>query len=268
MPIQPYELILGLAVITVLGILAFRLKTMDRGGLISGIAIGILILAGGGWPWLILIMLFFTASAPSTHLKYEYKRSIGYGQEKGGVRGWRNTFANGGVAAIAAAAELWSGGDIYAAAFLGAVSAATSDTLATEIGLLSKIKPRLITDLRREVASGTSGGVTPLGELMTILGGLMIGVAAVLLGFSDAPPLKVVLAGVIGGFVGSTVDSALGATVQGIYLCEACGQDVENGIHHGRPTKHLRGVRLVDNNVVNFFATLFGALASLAVLYS
>ena len=59
------------------------------------------------------------------------------------------------------------------AVFFGAISAALSDTLSSEVGLLSKKNPRLITNMK-EVKPGTDGGVTLLGFAGAFFGALVI----------------------------------------------------------------------------------------------
>jgi uncharacterized protein (TIGR00297 family) len=262
MPLPFYQLTLGIAIVITLGAWAHRLRAIDRNGLIIGVLIGVLILTGGGWSWLFMIMLFFTVSSASTRLKYSYKRSIGFGEEKGGARGWRNTVANGGVAAAASILTLYSNSPLLQAAFLGAISTATADTLATEIGLLSKSRPRLITNLRQKVGAGTSGGVSLLGTLVVIISGLLIGAVSILLGVSTMSGTRILAVSLLGGFVGSTFDSLLGATIQGVYRCTICGTVTEAGIHHDKPAVKIRGAKLFDNNTVNLAATGIGAVTA------
>ena len=141
--------------------------------------------------------------------------------------------ANGAVAALLA---VWAGVSPTPwvhAAFAGAIAASTADTWATEVGLLSKAPPRLITArvlrTRAEVPPGTSGGVTWLGTIAACVG------AAVIAGFSMAwlgtQPAAIWLA----GLMGMMVDSILGATVEG-------------------------RVRWMTNDGVNLIATATGAL--------
>lgn len=71
--------------------------------------------------------------------------------------------------------------------------------------------------------SGTNGGVTFIGLVVSLLGGLVVGVGhyfSLLISVSDpvllsAPPQwPVILVGAVGGLLGSVIDSVLGATLQ------------------------------------------------------
>ena len=64
---------------------------------------------------------------------------------------------------------------MYCAAF----AAANADTWATELGVVSKRQPRLITTFKT-VEKGTSGGVTLLGTISALAGAGLIGGVAFL----------------------------------------------------------------------------------------
>ena len=152
--------------------------------------------------------------------------------------------------------------------FLGAVATATADTLATEIGLLNPAQPRMITNLHRKVAAGTSGGISPFGELATLLGSLIIGLAAWLLGVAKLDGYSIgtiLLITVLAGLVGCTIDSLIGASIQGMFKCAVCGRTTENKKHCGKSTQRIRGSGIIDNNMVNFIATGLGALFAIFV---
>ena len=147
-----------------------------------------------------------------------------------------------------------------------------ADTLGTEIGLLAKTEPRLITHLSRKVEPGTSGGVTILGELGGVLGaGIVSGAGWIILiiqrlfgmPFINLPlfGFSILLIGIISGLGGCAVDSLIGATIQGIFQCQGeCGKITEKRKHCGVPSKHLRGTKILDNNMVNFTAALTGGV--------
>jgi uncharacterized protein (TIGR00297 family) len=261
----------GGALCTVLAVAAWKARILDRGGAISAFVIGFVtfVIPTDGWKWFIVLLVFLTVSSYMTHYKYQVKRKKGFAQEKGGARGWSNVSANGAIAGLLALLVSFLPREPVLAAFLGAVATANADTLATEIGLLNPSDPRLITNLGKVVPAGTSGGISILGELATLFGALVIGITAGLLGMTGNPgwPLSVIFGTtLIAGLVGCSVDSVIGATVQGMYKCSVCNKITENRKHCGSPSIPLRGYKAIDNNVVNLIATILGAAFAVLIL--
>jgi uncharacterized protein (TIGR00297 family) len=264
------------AICTVLALGAWKAHILDEGGAISAFLIGFVtfVVPADGWKWFIVLLVFLMVSSCMTHYKYQAKRKKGFAQEKGGARGWPNVSANGVVAGLMALSIPFFPQQIQElllAAFLGAVATANADTLATEIGLLNPSDPRLITNLRKIVPAGTSGGISIFGEIATLSGALVIGVVAWLLRMTVNPgwSLSIIIGTtMIAGLVGCSVDSFIGATVQGIYRCNVCKKITENRRHCGSPSIPLRGHKVIDNNVVNLVATIFGAAFAVLVLFS
>jgi uncharacterized membrane protein len=123
---------------------------------------------------------------------------------------------------------------------------------------------RLITTLRK-VPTGTNGGVSLGGLIFSALGGLVIGVAyyvAILLFLSEktlakAPPQwPIMLMGLLGGFLGSAIDSLLGATLQYSGLDRAKGKVVERG---GPKIEHICGIPVLDNCSVNLISSILNS---------
>src|SRR5712692_7874716 len=74
------------------------------------------------------------------------------------------------------------------------------------------------------------------------------------------------LIALISGLAGSFFDSLLGATVQAMYYCPTCDKETERRIHNcGTQAQPLRGVKWVNNDVVNFLATAFGGLVAMGI---
>ena len=154
-------------------------------------------------------------------------------------------------------------------AFLGSIAAVNADTWATEIGTLSQSRPRLITTWH-QTSPGTSGAVTPLGTLAGFAGSLMIAFLGMSFQWLDHSINQQILQNNIpraiaiitaSGFLGSLVDSLLGATIQVRYFCPICQKMTEQPLHRGvHPTQYSSGIRWLNNDWVNFVCSLSGAL--------
>ena len=65
---------------------------------------------------------------------------------------------------------------------------------------------------------------------------------------------------------GSFFDSLLGATVQAMYYCPDCDMETERPMHRcGTKAKTLRGISWINNDTVNFLATLFGGIVAMGM---
>jgi uncharacterized protein (TIGR00297 family) len=189
-------------------------------------------------------------------------------EEKGSERDHLRVFANSGlglalVIASAAATARGVPAEWLFGAYLGSLAAACADTLASEIGILSRARPVLLWTLR-PVPAGQSGGVTALGYLGAALGAL---VPAAALALVDGGTSARVLAGSLAcGLVGSTLDSVLGATLQAKRKCAACSIVVERAQHCGAATQPASGLPFVTNDFVNVIGALSGSVAGALLL--
>ncbi|MDG6902502.1 MAG: DUF92 domain-containing protein [Nitrososphaerota archaeon] len=252
-------------VVVAVSLAAVLLKTIDARGFLASAAVGFAVMYGGGFQWFTIVAAFFILGVAFTLYKYGYKRKLGGAQGKGGARNWPHILANGGVASIAAVANLFYPSPALAAAFLGAVSAAAADTAATELGLLSKGQPRLITNPSKTVLPGTSGGVSPLGFVGAAFASAVIGALGLILGVLPDHYFLFPIC-LAGGLVGAVADSLIGASVQRKGHCVVCLKPTESLKHCGEKTRTTKGSPFVENNVVNVAATVAGAAAATAVL--
>ena len=211
-----YEAIFVLIVLLIFSAISFKRRLLDRDGTIIANIMGLAIYLLGGISSFLTVLLFFTVAELATKVG---RSAIGSEHER---RTIGNIMGNGAPALIALAL----GSNI---AFYGAIAAALSDTLSSEIGLLSKRKPRLITNFK-EVEPGTDGGVTVLGFLAGLIGAFFI--AAI--GAFIYKNIFIVIIITISGFIGCIVDSILGAAFE------------------------IRGI--LNNTQVNFLGSASGAL--------
>jgi len=152
---------------------------------------------------------FFILGSVCTRYKYEYKKRIGVEQGQSGARGYRNVFANGIFAAAAAVLYGVFAQPIFIVLYVGCVATAAADTMASEIGVTGGI-PYMITTFEK-VPIGTNGGITVTGELVAFLGGFLVSVVA--LALHVITPWMVIIC-TIAGFVGTNIDSLVGATLE------------------------------------------------------
>ena len=229
--------------------LAYWRRALTLDGAMAAAAVGAVVFFRGGVPAAASLLAFFGSSSALSRLGHSRKASGPLAQAKGARRDAWQVLANGGIAALCIALGGRPG-------FVGALAAAGADTWATELGMLAARRPRLITTLR-PVAPGASGGITPEGLMASMGGALVVGSAWSLFGGGGAG-VRVAL---VAGACGSLVDSVLGATVQALYRCPACGAASEAPHHTAcdRPGRLVRGRAWITNDTVNALATLSGA---------
>jgi len=238
---DPEAVAIAVAVMTVFGVLSYAIDTASLEGVLAGVLLGLLTILLGGYAWFVVLLTFFGVGGLATKFRYETKLERGVAEPDGGNRGGVNVLANslvavGAVCVLAAveAGHLESPTALVAFAFGGAVATALGDTLSSEIGAAFD-GARLITTFER-VPAGTDGAITWQGTLAGAAGTATIGGLALVLLPEIALAGGILVA--VGGAVGMTLDSVLGATVEGSQL---------------------------GNAGVNFGATLGGAIATAAM---
>lgn len=263
-------LLIGLFLGGLIGYLALIAGALSRSGAWAAALSGGLIFGLGRVPWSVLLLLFFISSSLLSRLFKQRKIAVSEKFSKGSQRDWGQVFANGGLGALLVIVHALFPFQAWPfVAFVGAMAAVNADTWATELGVLSSSPPRLITS-GKIVERGTSGGVTLLGTSATLLGALVIGLGAAIFDPLLDPSLDfwiLVFAAVLGGLSGSLFDSLLGATSQAIYYCSRCEKETERYPLHvcGTQTSLMRGWRWLNNDLVNFACSLFGALVAVSV---
>ena len=258
---SPATFLAGAIFAAIIALPAWRVHALSRSGAIAAFIVGTVTLGCGGIGAAAVLLAFFITSIALSRVGKRRKRTL-TDIGKGGARDAWQVLANGGVATvcIALAAALHAPALVFA--FCGAYAAATADTWATEIGTLMRRPPRSILTLR-PIATGLSGGITLPGTLAEVAGACFIGIVGLAVGGVFGGPLPgvpVLLAIPVAGIAGATADSLLGATLQELRRCDACGRTCETNPHVcGAPTVLVRGIAGWSNDLVNAAATLIGA---------
>ncbi len=212
------------------------IKAFDVTATIVAILFGAIILRLQGSGWFFTLFAFLVVSLWATY--YGKKSRGGIEHER---RSTDNVISNGLIAFMA---TIFS----FPHIFLGSVATALSDTISSEIGVLSKNEPRLLLYPWKKVPAGTNGAVSVIGTIAAVAGAAIIAAMAFFLygsflpasaGALSAARTKLFFAVFAGGFLGCVVDSALG---------------------------HLENQGLMTNGSVNFAATLAGGLITAGLM--
>lgn len=148
------------------------------------------------------------------------------------------------------------------------------DSVASDVGSLSPNKPFDVIRFKR-VDSGVSGGISLLGTLSALASCVIMGGISMLF----AKDLRIF--GFVSGFsfLGMFIDSIIGSIFQSLYRCVECGAPTESKNSckacgygrgaseggekerksfkkHSQTNELIKGIRFVDNNVVNLIANV------------
>src|SRR5262245_12488299 len=233
-----HNFIWGAAINFLIAGLTLALHMVSFSGFAVGFLIGTTIYTFGGYQLFLILFTFFFLGSAATKFGYARKKALGVAQEKGGARGWKNAVANCSVAAFLAILSMLSPlpySLIFVAGFFGAFATAAADTVSSEIGQVLGKHPILITTLK-PVPVGTEGAISLEGTFAGIVASIIVCAVGVAVAFI---PLWMAVVCVIAAFVGSTVESYLGAT--------------------------LEQMKIVDNEIINFMNTIVGAAVAMVL---
>ncbi|CAM9617319.1 unnamed protein product [Chrysoparadoxa australica] len=167
-------------------------------------------------------------------------------------------------------------GSSLTCAYLGFFACCAGDTFSSEIGELSQSPPMLITTLS-QVPRGTNGGVSFLGSAAALVGGVLMGATMILVGRSLPPPLAtegeapsqtpLLVLGAISGFLGSMLDSLMGAVVQVTYYsqerkCVVSSESASKAALASGQVVRISGRDWLSNTQVNAWSATIIAIAS------
>ncbi len=246
------SILLSTVLCGVLCSLAYYKRVLTLDGTVAAFAVGMVIGVFGDVTWLLLLLFFLLSSFLATRYRFALKEAMGVQEGVKGERRSSNVLANGIAPMAVAVASVFHlpmfPKDLSGIVFLSALAVAGADTLASEIGVLSR-KAYLITTFKR-VPPGTDGGISALGELCALGAALFTALVGyfvlsyVARAYALAPTMpeagSYVIVPAVMGFVGCQLDSVIGATLE------------------------RRG--LVNKKGTNLIATSLGALLGFVVL--
>jgi uncharacterized protein (TIGR00297 family) len=242
-----------------IGVLSFTLKLLSPSGSLATIALAFLIFALGGWQWTVPIFAFFFLSSFLSKVGKQRKKAFAETFQKTDTRDAFQVLANGGMAAILILLDAVIPNPIWYPVYLSAIAAATADTWATEIGVLSHRQPLHILSWKR-IGHGSSGAISFVGSLAGLAGAITITFIGAF--FIQLTIVEICII-IICGTAGNLIDSILGASVQACFRCNVCGMLSEKTEHCSVPALHESGLRFVRNDAVNFLSALCASLLAI-----
>lgn len=151
---------------------------------------------------------------------------------------------------------------IFIVAYFAALAETVGDSIASDIGVLSKNDPIDITSFKR-VQRGISGGVSIIGTVASFIICAFSAMVAMWLYKCD---LRMIFAIGISSFLGILLDSILGSKVQVKFKCNVCGKITEKESHCGEKTHYQKGVAFLDNTRINMICNLFSLVVSCLIM--
>jgi uncharacterized protein (TIGR00297 family) len=240
--------LLAVAVTVLVVVLGYGAGALSVSGAAAAFVVGVLVLAGIGFPGLWALGTFFSSSSLLSKRSARFEPA--WFDAPGHRRTARQVAANGVVPGVGGAVALAGNIGLGLAIAVSSLASAAADTWATSVGMSS---PREPVDIwrRKRVAKGTSGAVSLRGTVGGIAGALTVAMAPMLAG----APGTLTLIAAASGSLGMVIDSLLGALMQGRFHCDACSLPSERQVHRcGAATRLTGGLRWLDNDGVNLLA--------------
>ena len=229
------KFIYSLVLVTILAYIIKKKGYLDDIGVAVSTLMAFIILMGTGIKWLLIILSFLVLGSLVSRVGRSKKESMRLYESR---RSLKNVIANGLVAILVVIMYILGILDYNTALFgyVGAISAATSDTFSSELGILSDETPRLITTFEK-VERGTDGGITLWGTFAGLIGSFIIGLLSALL-FNN---YYLIVVSTLSGILGNLSDSISGALFE------------------------RKGV--LNNEHVNFICTIVGCISAV-IMYN
>ena len=252
-------------IMAVVVIAAFVARQLTFGGAVGAFLVGFFPTWILGFGALFSLLFFFIATAILGKISKRLRKvDVEKIHQKTGSRDVVQVFANGLMALLAALLFTARQNPAYLIMFGAAVGEAASDSFASEVGILSKQQPVSILT-GRPMDRGLSGAVSALGLVAALMGALLVAVVVSSSYFEvgaerfrrhrSSPDI----------LFGCLLDSVLGITLQAHYWDEAAKRITEKPTINGRVLPLARGVRWIDNDMVNLISNISSALLALAL---
>lgn len=226
------RLVLAILVTLTFAVAGFVVSGVTLSGAIAGFGVAFALYYCIGPGAFAVLLAVFAITWLATRFGYAHRESLGIIEDRHGRDAFQ-VLANLAVSAALAIAGMFFFKQLACIAAIAALCEAAADTVSSECGEAWSDRAYLILGFRR-VPAGNDGAVSLPGTLAAIGAAVLVAGVAVLEGLL---PVRLAAFSAFAGFLGTLVDSLLGAT--------------------------LERRSLLGNNSVNFLSTLSAALIAL-----
>lgn len=208
----------------------------------------------------LIFVIPFTLIAVVSLLRKIVLRKRGEKSEKH-QRNFLQVLLNGGIATVLLILFKILNKDYLFILACVSLAEAFADSLASDVGTLSKRQPYDIFR-RKAVTPDVSGGVSFLGTFSALFGAIVLAFLSLV---QRVDWIAFAFISVF-GFVGTFIDSFFGSTAQALYHCEICGKESDKSIHCGEKATLIKGAPFVTNNLVNLLSNALTVCVSAMIL--
>ncbi|MCC5929903.1 MAG: DUF92 domain-containing protein [Cyclobacteriaceae bacterium] len=206
------EIYLFSATIILAMLISYRLKKTNFSGTLVGGISAFLLLAGGGWPALLALFVFFVSGTMATRWKSKLKQQWFTHEKNEGGRSWQHVLCNAGAAVCCAIAAMLipEHTALFMVMLFSSLAAACSDTLSSELGSIYGKKFFVFPGFGKGIR-GQDGVVSLEGFGFGIIGSLMIALIYPLFVREGITWFMIIF---VSGFAGNLIDSLAGTWLQ------------------------------------------------------
>lgn len=190
----------------------FMIGLLSLDALFAAYLVGVMAIGFGDISYVIVLGVFFISSSLLTLISHYTHPTLEAQEYKPARRSGKQVWSNAFFFALFVLLAFLFSSPAWSIAAICALATATADTWATEVGMMPKQHPTVSIANFKIVPQGTDGGISLFGTIAAFLGSSLIAATFMVFSYKDQLPIFMMIS--ISGFVGSLVDSLLGATLQ------------------------------------------------------
>lgn len=256
------HLFISLILSFILAFLAFYKKAMTKPALILSFVFSCLITYYGGYCSFLILASTFIVITLASKIKPKKRNEINNKRiEKSKQKDIFQIIANVGLGTLVIVIYALTSNPLFLVVYASIMSESLADSLASDIGVLSKKEPINILTLKKGTP-GLSGNISTLGLISSLLGTIIISLIYFIFNHSIIHFIIII----ISGFLGALFDSFLGAIIQVKYKCPKCHEITEKTHHCNQKATYYKGIKTFNNDLVNFLSNAFSGLISFLLL--